>query len=138
MGYVEETGEGRGKGYNVNVPLPPGTTRNSYLEAFSEVFPPLAAEFSPDIILFIINGDTHFMDPLTGLALDLNTYPIATDMANKVANEICGGRMVSETAGGYDPKVAISCACAITAALSSAFIPLMAFLAPLHLKATAT
>ena len=118
MGYVEETGEGRGKGYNVNVPLPPGTKRNSYLMALSEIFPPLAEEFSPETILFNINGDTHFMDPLTGLALDLNTYPKATQVANRVANEVCGGRMVSETAGGYDPKVAISCACAVTAALA--------------------
>lgn len=67
MGFIGEIGEGAGKGYNVNVPLPPHTTCSSYLHALGEIFPPLAREFQPDLILFIINADTHFRDPLTNM-----------------------------------------------------------------------
>ena len=55
MGFTEETGEGAGQGYNINIPLPPRTTRKSYLRALTEIFPPVAFEFKPDLLIFIIN-----------------------------------------------------------------------------------
>ena len=40
-GFVEEWGTGEGKGYSVNVPLPPGTYDAIYLKAFNEAVVPL-------------------------------------------------------------------------------------------------
>jgi acetoin utilization deacetylase AcuC-like enzyme len=118
MGFIEEIGEGAGRGYNVNLPLPPHTTCASYLQALSEIFPPLAREFQPDLLLFIINADTHFRDPLTSMGLDLACYPQIARLAARVAEEVCGGRMLVELGGGYDVQVAVNSACWITACLA--------------------
>jgi len=66
-GYETEIGEGVGKGYNVNIPLPQGTDDETYLYAFSHVVPPLIEAFSPDIIIGVFGADTHHTDPLTHL-----------------------------------------------------------------------
>ncbi len=118
MGYAEEVGTGKGEGYNVNVPLPPGTTCPSYLRALEEIFPPLAREFQPDLILAIINGDSHFMDPLTDMGIDLPCYPKIAKVISNVANELCGGKLLVELGGGYDLKVADSSSYSITLTLA--------------------
>lgn len=118
MGFIGEVGEGAGKGYNVNIPLPPRTAGKSYLHALSAIFPPLAYEFKPDIILFIINADTHFRDPLTNMGLDLSCYPLITDLVVKIAKEVCGGKMLVKLGGGYNVEVAVTSACWITARLA--------------------
>ena len=118
MGFANEIGEGAGEGYNINIPLPPKTTCKSYMKALSEIFPPVAAEFKPDIILFIFNGDTHFMDPLTNLALDVSCYKAIADMVTGVANEVCAGKMLVEMGGGYDLDVATASSCYVTSRLA--------------------
>lgn len=68
-GFVHETGEGAGKGYSVNVPLPPGTDDRAYLSAFRAVVPPLLQRFSPNIVVTQLGVDSHFRDPLASLML---------------------------------------------------------------------
>jgi acetoin utilization deacetylase AcuC-like enzyme len=114
MGYAEEVGTGKGEGYNVNVPLSPGTTCPSYLRALEEIFPPLAREFQPDLVLAIMNGDNHFMDPLTDMGIDLPCYPKIAKVISDVANDLCGGKLLVELGGGYDLKVADSSSYSIT------------------------
>lgn len=118
MGYAEEVGRDEGEGYNVNMPLPPRTTCPSYLRALEEIFPPLAREFQPDLILAIINGDTHFMDPLTNMGIDLPCYPRIARVISDLANELCGGKLLVELGGGYDLKVAASSSYSVTLALT--------------------
>ncbi len=47
-GYISETGCGEGEGYTVNMPVPAGTTDDSYRYLFEQVIEPLACEFCPD------------------------------------------------------------------------------------------
>jgi acetoin utilization protein AcuC len=68
-GFVSEIGVGRGRGFSVNVPLPPLTNNMSYLWAFQKVVPPLLARFNPDILVTQLGVDTHIRDPLANLAL---------------------------------------------------------------------
>lgn len=121
MGFSHETGEDAGQGYNINIPLPPKTTCKSYFKALSEIFPPVAREFKPDVILFIFNGDTHFMDPLTDLALSILCYRQVTDLVIQVANEVCEGRILVHMGGGYNLEVAALSCCYVTARLAEYF-----------------
>lgn len=73
-GYETEIGEGAGRGYNVNIPLPQQTDDETYLYAFSQVVPPLMEAFSPDITIGVFGADTHHTDPLTHLAM--SNYPL--------------------------------------------------------------
>ncbi|MCX5999156.1 MAG: acetoin utilization protein AcuC, partial [Chloroflexi bacterium] len=46
-GFAHEIGSGKGTGYTVNIPLPPGASDDAYELVLDEVFAPLAREFAP-------------------------------------------------------------------------------------------
>lgn len=73
-GFEDEVGEGRGKGYSVNVPLLAHTDDAIYMKAFDEVAYPLIASFNPDIIVTQIGADTFRTDPLTNLEITTHSY----------------------------------------------------------------
>jgi acetoin utilization protein AcuC len=93
-GFVEEIGEGTGRGYNVNLPLPSGTTDGCYLRAFREVVPPLLGAFSPDVLMLEIGMDTLVGDPLTHMRLT-NGAP-----AEVVETLLAFGKPLLVTGGG--------------------------------------
>lgn len=73
-GFEEEIGEGPGRGYCVNLPLPVGTFDQAYLRAFEEIVPPLIGAYNPDVIVFELGADTLAGDPLAHLQLTNNVY----------------------------------------------------------------
>ena len=73
-GFEDETGEGRGKGYSVNVPLIAHTDDALYMKAFDEVAYPLIAAYNPDVIVTQIGADTFRTDPLTRLEITTHSY----------------------------------------------------------------
>jgi acetoin utilization protein AcuC len=68
-GFIDETGEGEGRGFTVNIPLPPYTDDESYLQAFTEVVPPLLERFAADVVVTQLGVDTHLKDPLAQMTL---------------------------------------------------------------------
>ena len=68
-GFVGEQGQGRGKGYSVNLPLFPYTGDDVYLDAFKQVVPPLVRAFAPDVLVTQLGIDSYHSDPLTHLQL---------------------------------------------------------------------
>lgn len=104
-GRVNEIGEGKGKGYAVNVPLPRYTTDDPYLYAFRGVVPPLAAAFEPQVIVTQLGVDTHFSDPLTDLSLTTRAYNEIGEILHEIAHSICDGRWLGLGGGGYDMTV---------------------------------
>ncbi len=96
-GFEEETGEGRGKGYSVNVPLLAHTDDAIYMKAFDEVAYPLIAAFNPDIIITQIGADTFRTDPLTNLEITTHSY---TEMLAKIKRLKIP--WVALGGGGYD------------------------------------
>ncbi len=114
-GFVEQIGEGAGKGYNVNVPLPPGTGDQTYLQALKELFVPLAEEFKPEIILGNGGSDPHFADTLGSLGLTVNGFFKLSQTIVRVAERVCGGKLVLMPGSGYNPTVLPPCWYALTA-----------------------
>ncbi len=103
-GFTNELGEGSGRGYNVNIPLPPGITDKSYLLALKTIFPPLAKQFKPTAILVSIGYDGHYRDYLTELALSNTGFFEIAKMVMDVAEKTCNGRVIMYLEGGYDLK----------------------------------
>jgi acetoin utilization protein AcuC len=108
-GFVEEIGEGDGKGFSVNVPLPPGTGDSTYLQALKEVFVPLAEEFKPEIILANGGSDAHFADKLGNLGLTVKGFFRLSQTIADVAERVCDGKLVLLLGSGYNPEVLPSC-----------------------------
>jgi acetoin utilization protein AcuC len=68
-GFEDETGEGEGRGFNVNVSLPAGTYDAAFLRAFEEVTLPLIRAYRPDVVVLELGMDALAGDPLTHLNL---------------------------------------------------------------------
>ncbi len=73
-GFEDEIGEGEGRGYCVNLPLPVGTFDQAYLHAFEAIVVPLIKAYNPDVIVFELGADTLAGDPLAHLCLTNNAY----------------------------------------------------------------
>ncbi len=96
-GFTSQKGEGVGEGYNLNVPLPPGTGEKEYLEALDKVLP-LVKKFSPDVVVLVLGVDTYKEDPLASLRLDEETYEKIGQRFQKFA------KIAVMCAGGYSRK----------------------------------
>ncbi|MFH0981622.1 MAG: acetoin utilization protein AcuC [Planctomycetota bacterium] len=93
-GWEDEIGEGPGKGYTVNIPLPVGTYDAAYEHAFREAALPLMKAYNPDVIIMEIGMDALAGDPLAHLHLTNNTY------ADIVAEVVALGKPILATGGG--------------------------------------
>ena len=100
-GMINEIGEGKGKGYNINFPLNPGTSGKSFLYVLNEVFVPLIENFKPDLIGISAGYDAYFDDLLANLKFSVKTYADATNIIKKLADKVCDGRIVIILEGGY-------------------------------------
>lgn len=72
-GTIETTGEGKGKGYTVNVPLPRACGDDIFLSALHSLLP-LMQRFAPDYVGISAGFDGHMGDPLLQLRLSVNSY----------------------------------------------------------------
>jgi acetoin utilization deacetylase AcuC-like enzyme len=102
-GWALETGEGKGKGYTLNLPMPPGAGNTEYLEAMEVVEQAMEA-FKPEFVLISAGFDAHMDDPLAHVKLTRNGYEDLTRRVMNIAGEYAGGRLVSALEGGYNLK----------------------------------
>lgn len=101
-GALPDVGRGEGRGYNLNVPIPPGHGDATYKAIFEQVIWPAARRFQPDLVLVSVGHDAHWSDPLAGMRLTLGGYAhLAREMV-RMAQELCGGKIVFVMEGGYD------------------------------------
>jgi acetoin utilization protein AcuC len=104
-GFAHEIGEGKGKGFTVNVPLPPGASDDAYEYALDHIVAPLAEEFQPQIIIRNGGSDPHFADELTDLGLTLQGFTMIGRKLREVAERVCEGRRVDLLGSGYNQTV---------------------------------
>ena len=97
-GFENELGEGPGYGFNVNVPLAPGTEDRIYRDVFNRIVLPLAGAFKPDVCVLAAGVDAMYTDFMTHLSLTNNVYA-------EVIREMrqCSPKMLMLGAGGYNP-----------------------------------
>ena len=100
-GHVEEVGEGAGKGYNLNVPLPPGSARGVYMSAFESVVIPALRAYKPEFILVSSGLDASFLDPLGRMLLTSSDFKDMTIQLKQMAKELCNERLMFVHEGGY-------------------------------------
>ncbi|MFC1676244.1 acetoin utilization protein AcuC [Planctomycetota bacterium] len=93
-GFEDDIGTGPGKGYCVNIPLPPGTYDQAYMKAFNEIARPLIYAYDPDVFVLEFGADTLIGDPLAQLDLTNNVY------ANVIQFLTSTGKPILMTGGG--------------------------------------
>lgn len=102
-GYFDEIGEGEGRGYTVNVPLPMGCSDADYSNVFRKLLLPLAFEFKPELILVSAGFDPHQLDPLGGMNLSEKGFGRLAQLVLGAAQELCDGKVVFVLEGGHHP-----------------------------------
>src|ERR1043166_3061089 len=97
-----ETGQGRGRGYTLNVPLRALTPTSDQRRAFDSAIQEIASKFVPDLIIISAGFDAHQSDPLGQLLLSDEDFVRMTRVVKQWADESCGGRLMSCMEGGYN------------------------------------
>lgn len=73
LGHPEETGDGAGLGYNLNLPLPKGTKWDTYLPTLEQAVQRLT-EYGPEALVLSFGADTFKDDPLGFFELDTDHF----------------------------------------------------------------
>ena len=100
-GFLHEIGEGEGRGYTVNIPLPPGASGVDLLYVIQEVMRPLADRFQPELVVVQAGADGFLGDLLSHLSYDLQSYLEAIRIVKQVAERYANNRIVLLGGGGY-------------------------------------
>ena len=119
-GNVEEQGEGDGANYAINIPLPAGSGNGAYIRSLEEIAFPAIEKFKPEIIVVCCGFDAAMTDPLGRMIVTANGYREMTKMLKKVADKVCGGKIVMTHEGGYSPTYVPFCGLAVIETLADA------------------
>jgi len=116
-GAIDEVGEGDGRGYNLNVPLPPGSGVGAYETAFERLVLPALDAYEPDLIYLAAGVDSGAIDPLGRMMLHSEGYRTLTQLLLEAADTHCDGGLVAAHEGGYSSAYAPFSGLAIIEAL---------------------
>jgi acetoin utilization deacetylase AcuC-like enzyme len=72
-GWVDEIGNGEGKGYTINIPIPPGSGDDAFEKALNFLLP-IARQFNPQVVAVSAGFDGHLLDPLLQLNYSLHSF----------------------------------------------------------------
>ncbi|MGD9587342.1 MAG: histone deacetylase family protein [Pyrinomonadaceae bacterium] len=97
-----ETGQGKGLGSTLNVPVRAFTKAKDQRSSFDSAISEIASKIKPDMIFISAGFDAHLTDPLGQLQLEDTDYDAMTNTVKQWAAESCGGRIVSCMEGGYN------------------------------------
>lgn len=118
-GFVDENGEGAGEGYNINVPLPPGSGHGAYLQTINKVVLPALEKFQPEFIMVLSGFDASAVDPLGRQMATSETYREMTKIMMAAANTHCNDKLLMLHEGGYSEVYAPFCGLAVIETLSN-------------------
>jgi acetoin utilization deacetylase AcuC-like enzyme len=108
-GAVDERGEGDGQGTNLNIPLPMGSGDLTYALAFERFVEPAVRAFAPQLLIIANGLDASQFDPNGRQLLTMNGFNHLAQSARKLADELCGGRLLIVQEGGYNPAYSAFC-----------------------------
>lgn len=104
-GFEFETGTKEGEGYSINIPLPPYSDDEIFLQAFNGIVPHAVEKFQPDIVVTQLGVDSFCSDPLAHLNLTNNGFCEVVakirDMSKKWVALGGGGYDISNVAKGW-------------------------------------
>ncbi|MEM3017575.1 MAG: acetoin utilization protein AcuC, partial [Candidatus Bathyarchaeia archaeon] len=122
-GSPEEIGGGDAAGLKVNIPLPPRTADDVYLEAFEKIVLPAIKGYSPELVMLQSGADSHRGDLLSHLSITANAYYQVASRIHDLAHELCDGRIIVFGGGGYRLSNVARCWTSVLSAFTKTSIP---------------
>jgi acetoin utilization deacetylase AcuC-like enzyme len=100
-GARDEIGEGEGRGFTINAPLPADSGDLAFIDAFERVLIPAAERFQPQLVLVSAGFDAHRLDPLAAMNMTEQGFAALTRIVKSIADRDSGGRLALVLEGGY-------------------------------------
>jgi acetoin utilization protein AcuC len=101
-GFSEQIGEGDGRGYTINVPLPRRADDTCMELVLERIFKPIVRQFKPQVIIRNGGADPHYQDELAELGLSYKgLWAIGRAVVEAAEEMNCG--LVDLLCGGYSP-----------------------------------
>ena len=116
-GALQETGDGDGRGFTVNLPMPMGAGDAEYGHVYREVVEKVARAFDPELVLVSAGFDAWGGDPLAGMRLTADGYAEIAASCLDAARGAGKGRAVFVLEGGYHLDGLARSGAAVTAQL---------------------
>lgn len=108
-GYDYEVGRDIGRGFTLNVSMPPMSDDAAYANAFDSKIIPKLDDFKPQALIISAGFDAHMDDPLAHIELSDDGFDMMTRKLLGVANVYCNGQVVSLLEGGYNLRALGRC-----------------------------
>jgi acetoin utilization deacetylase AcuC-like enzyme len=99
-GPAGDVGSGRGRGFTVNLPVPPGADDRLFCALVDHVAVPLARAFAPELVLISAGYDAHRDDPLGECELTEPGYAAMTRSMRSICRTF-GAPLGCVLEGGY-------------------------------------
>jgi acetoin utilization deacetylase AcuC-like enzyme len=99
-GWVADLGSGAGKGYTVNLQVPPGSGDASFASLVEHVVVPLARAYAPELLLISAGFDAHADDPLADCLVTEAGYAAMAAAMRRIGDEL-GAPLGVVLEGGY-------------------------------------
>ncbi len=87
-GPARDVGSGDGRGFTVNLPVPPGTGDRVFCSLVDRVAVPLARAFAPQLLLISAGYDAHHEDPLGECQMTEQGYADMTRSVRRLGEEL--------------------------------------------------
>lgn len=86
----------------IHTPMHAGTSGEEFKEWVMEQWMPKLNHFSPQLLFISAGFDAHQADPLADVYLDERDYRWVTRELKAIADQHCGGKIISVLEGGYE------------------------------------
>jgi len=116
-GDEADRGAGPGTGTIYNRPLHSGASPEEYVKAMTQLLTGPGKAFDPDFVFLSTGFDAAAGDPIGIFALSPEDFAEITRAAMDLAEQCCGGRLLSLLEGGYNRDRLAACAAAHVRAL---------------------
>lgn len=100
-GWLDDVGEGDGRGFTVNLPMPPASGDREHLQAMSEVIEPILATYDPQLLIVSAGQDGHAADQLSNQLISTTGFNALAERAAAFASDRNIG-LVALHEGGYN------------------------------------
>jgi acetoin utilization deacetylase AcuC-like enzyme len=108
-GAADETGEGPGLGFTLNLPFEIGAMDRDVLPLYEQQALPALERFQPQLLMISAGFDAHERDPLAGCRMSTAGFRDLTRLLLAAGDRLCEGRVVLVTEGGYDVTALADC-----------------------------
>ncbi len=100
-GGFDEVGQGKGKGFTVNVPLGIGHGNREYYRIFKTLLEPIADIYKPELVFISAGFDIYYRDPLGGMEVTPEGFAALTQVLKSIAVKHAEGKLLITLEGGY-------------------------------------